>query len=105
MVAFTQVAAGVEDAHRALMDRVEILVRERTGEGANASGGPGGPVRVPACDGRLTLADIERQAILATLERCNGHRQRTAAALGIGVRTLGMKLRAWKDSGLVAPSR
>ncbi len=106
MEAFTQVAAGVEDAHRALMDRVEALLRERRAAGgAGAESASAAPLRVPACDGRLTLADIERQAILATLERCNGHRQRTAEALGIGVRTLGMKLRAWKESGLVAPSR
>jgi DNA-binding NtrC family response regulator len=38
---------------------------------------------------------------LATLERFGGHRDRTARALGIGVRTLGMKLRRWKDEGLV----
>jgi DNA-binding NtrC family response regulator len=51
-----------------------------------------------------TLADIERQIIVRTLERHDGHRQRTARALGIGVRTLGLKLRKWKDSNLVAQS-
>lgn len=40
-----------------------------------------------------TLADVERQVILTTLERHDGHRARTAAALGIGVRTLSGKLR------------
>lgn len=40
-----------------------------------------------------TLADIERNVILATLERFDGHRARTAQALGIGVRTLSGKLR------------
>ncbi|MCA9241096.1 MAG: hypothetical protein KDA37_12890, partial [Planctomycetales bacterium] len=40
-----------------------------------------------------TLADIERHVILETLERHDGHRARTAQALGIGVRTLSGKLR------------
>ncbi|MEQ8847913.1 sigma-54 dependent transcriptional regulator [Botrimarina sp.] len=42
-----------------------------------------------------SLADVERQLILATLSRFDGHRQRTADALGIGVRTLSGKLRAY----------
>ena len=45
------------------------------------------------------LADIEKQVILSTLRRFKGHRVRTAGALGIGVRTLGMKLKKWKDEG------
>ena len=54
-----------------------------------------------ACDGELTLEDIEREAILATLEVNRGHRQKSARALGIGVRTLGMKLKRWKEAQLV----
>jgi DNA-binding NtrC family response regulator len=50
------------------------------------------------------LADIERQVILSTLERFRGHRIKTASALGIGVRTLGMKLKRWKDEGVLAGS-
>lgn len=49
-----------------------------------------------------TLEDIERDAIVQTLARYNGHRQKTADALGIGVRTLGLKIRKWKDENLVA---
>ncbi|MEM9374380.1 MAG: sigma-54 dependent transcriptional regulator, partial [Planctomycetota bacterium] len=36
--------------------------------------------------GDRTLEEIERDTIVATLQRFNGHRQRTAKALGIGVR-------------------
>ena len=43
------------------------------------------------------LADIEKQVILTTLERFKGHRIKTASALGIGVRTLGMKLKKWRE--------
>jgi len=48
------------------------------------------------------LEEIERQAIVETLERFRGHRQKTAEALGIGVRTLGLKLKKWKEDQLVA---
>ncbi|MAC19128.1 MAG: hypothetical protein CMJ23_05495 [Phycisphaerae bacterium] len=55
-----------------------------------------------ACDGQLTLADIERETIVATLKRNSGHRQKSARALGIGVRTLGLKLKKWKEDEIVA---
>jgi DNA-binding NtrC family response regulator len=45
------------------------------------------------------LADIEKQVILSTLHQFKGHRLKTAGALGIGVRTLGIKLKRWKDEG------
>jgi DNA-binding NtrC family response regulator len=53
------------------------------------------------CDGALTLDEIERRSIVATLERHRGHRQKSAKALGIGVRTLGLKLKKWKEESLV----
>lgn len=48
------------------------------------------------------LEDMERDAIVQALRRFNGHRQKTAVALGIGVRTLGLKLKKWKEMKLVA---
>ncbi|MCC6239990.1 MAG: sigma-54-dependent Fis family transcriptional regulator [Phycisphaerales bacterium] len=45
------------------------------------------------------LADMEKQVILTTLDQFHGHRIKTARALGIGVRTLGMKLKKWKEEG------
>ncbi|MFT3786060.1 MAG: sigma-54 dependent transcriptional regulator [Tepidisphaeraceae bacterium] len=45
------------------------------------------------------LADIEKHVILETLRKFRGHRVKTATALGIGVRTLGLKLKRWKDEG------
>ena len=47
------------------------------------------------------LSDIEREVIVETLQRFNGHRVKTARALGIGVRTLGLKLKKWKEMQLV----
>lgn len=49
-----------------------------------------------------SLQDLERHAITQTLIRFDGHRQRTAQALGIGVRTLGLKIKKWKEQGLLA---
>jgi DNA-binding NtrC family response regulator len=43
----------------------------------------------------LSLHDMERQLIEATLERFQGHRARTAEALGIGLRTLSGKLKEY----------
>ena len=54
--------------------------------------------------GDTKLSEIERETIVATLKRFNGHRQKTAKALGIGVRTLGLKLKKWKEEALVAPN-
>jgi len=60
--------------------------------------------RASELPGDRTLADIERETIVATLQRFNGHRQKTARALGIGVRTLGLKLKKWKEESLVSQS-
>jgi len=43
----------------------------------------------------LSLHEMERKLIEATLEHYGGHRAKTAAALGIGVRTLSGKLRQY----------
>jgi len=43
----------------------------------------------------LTLAEVERRHVLATLDRFHGHRADTARALGIGENTLWRKLKAY----------
>jgi transcriptional regulator with GAF, ATPase, and Fis domain len=43
----------------------------------------------------VTLDEMERRLIVATLQRCDGHRGKAAEALGIGLRTLSGKLRAY----------
>jgi DNA-binding NtrC family response regulator len=47
----------------------------------------------PIVQAGLSLEAMERQLIEATLQQFGGHRERTAGALGIGVRTLSNKLR------------
>lgn len=47
-------------------------------------------------EGRM-LQDMERKLIEQTLVRFDGHRAKTAKSLGMGVRTLGMKLKQWRE--------
>lgn len=62
---------------------------ESPGESASADGTPASlPVGT-------SLEEMERQMIVATLEHFDGHRAKTAEALGIGVRTLSGKLRSY----------
>jgi two-component system, NtrC family, response regulator HydG len=63
-----------------------------------------GSVAAQSLAGR-PLADIEKQVILSTLQQFRGHRIKTATALGIGVRTLGMKLKRWREEGEFVESR
>ena len=43
----------------------------------------------------LSLEEMERKLIVATLEHFDGHRAKTASALGIGIRTLSGKLKSY----------
>jgi DNA-binding NtrC family response regulator len=45
------------------------------------------------------MADIEREAILRTLEHTGGHRARAAQLLEIGLRTLQRKLKEYGEVG------
>jgi DNA-binding NtrC family response regulator len=46
-----------------------------------------------------TLAQVEREVILATLARCGQHKERTAAALGISLKTLYNRLKQYGLQG------
>jgi len=46
--------------------------------------------------GRM-LEDMERKLIEQTLRQYGGHRVKSAKALGMGVRTLGLKLKQWRE--------
>jgi len=51
-----------------------------------------------------SLEEIEREQVVRALGQFNGNRTHAAKALGIGVRTLGLKLKKWKQENLVAQS-
>jgi two-component system response regulator FlrC len=50
-----------------------------------------------------TIADVERQMILNTLDHCLGNRTHAAKVLGISIRTLRNKLNQYKDEGTNIP--
>jgi two-component system, response regulator FlrC len=51
-----------------------------------------------------TVADVERDLILDTLDHCLGNRTHAANILGISIRTLRNKLREYSQAGLAIPS-
>jgi DNA-binding NtrC family response regulator len=50
-----------------------------------------------------TVADVERDLILDTLDHCLGNRTHAANILGISIRTLRNKLREYSDAGMPVP--
>ena len=90
-----------------LMERVSILAESETIDAETVAGwlepDPDRQDEQCAFDERMNLAQMERCMIERTLDRFDGHRQKTAEALGIGVRTLGMKLKAWREEHAMAP--
>ena len=51
-----------------------------------------------------TIADVERDMILNTLDHCLGNRTHAATILGISIRTLRNKLNQYKDEGVDIPA-
>lgn len=51
-----------------------------------------------------TIADVERDMIINTLDHCLGNRTHAANILGISIRTLRNKLNEYKDSGIDVPA-
>jgi len=75
----------------------QALIRQPAPIGAET--GPKS-TRVPV---GTTLADADRELILATLKRCRGVRKRTAAMLGISAKTLYNKLEEYGQDGHAVP--
>ncbi|MCB1721617.1 MAG: sigma-54-dependent Fis family transcriptional regulator [Alphaproteobacteria bacterium] len=76
------------------------------GEGAERSEAGEGiqnPGAVESLVGR-TIAEVERDMIINTLEHCLGNRTHAANILGISIRTLRNKLNAYKDEGVDVPT-
>jgi two-component system, response regulator FlrC len=69
----------------------------RVGSVANANYIPGAMV------GR-TVADVERDLIIETLQHCLGNRTHAANILGISIRTLRNKLKEYTDKGINVPN-
>lgn len=50
-----------------------------------------------------TVADVERELILNTLDHCLGNRTHAANILGISIRTLRNKIKEYSDAGIAVP--
>ncbi|MDA0997682.1 MAG: sigma-54 dependent transcriptional regulator, partial [Proteobacteria bacterium] len=93
--------------HRAVLlaagpniDAAAIFLTSSDGGGAaqRDSGGEGGNLV-----GR-TVADVERELIIETLDHCLGNRTHAANILGISIRTLRNKLKLYGDEGFRIPN-
>jgi DNA-binding NtrC family response regulator len=51
-----------------------------------------------------TVAEVERDLIIATLRSCNGNRTRAAKTLAIAVRTLRNKINEYEAKGVDIPA-
>ena len=78
---------------------------------AKAGATAAAPVRAPAASGPAitiaigtSMADAERQLILATLEHFNQQKERTAAALGVSLKTLYNRLKEYAADKVDAAS-
>jgi DNA-binding NtrC family response regulator len=58
--------------------------------------------RVATALANHTMADVERIAILATLDCSRGNKTEAARRLGLTARTLSNKMKIWRQAGLVA---
>jgi len=61
-----------------------------------------GPISASSPLANRQLADLEREAILCTLEATRGNKTEAARRLGVTARTLSNKMKLWRDLGLVA---
>ncbi len=87
-----------------------ILLPDGTGL-AEAAEGPGPAAKAAATAETMTramvgrtVADVERDLILDTLDHCLGNRTHAATILGISIRTLRNKLNQYSDEGIEVPA-
>jgi DNA-binding NtrC family response regulator len=71
----------------------------RAAEAAPASAAGGARVRIPGS----SLAELEREAILRTLEAVSGSTSRAASMLGISPRKIQYKLKEYQQAGAITP--
>src|SRR6185503_1138998 len=77
-------------------DDTRTITREHLPENYRTPQAPAAPPRPEAAQSR-TMEEIEKEAILKTLQQTGGNRTRAADLLGIGLRTLQRKLREYEQ--------
>lgn len=89
---------GVLLANAGIMDVDAIQLKSGSNNETESSGGDS----TTALVGR-TVAAVERDLIIDTLDHCLGNRTHAATILGISIRTLRNKLRQYNDDGFKVP--
>jgi DNA-binding NtrC family response regulator len=90
-------------------DAIRLPDGSRPGDPAAGAAAPGGAAQDagdPATGQPLvgrTVADVERDLILDTLNHCLGNRTHAANILGISIRTLRNKLKLYSEEGVTVP--
>ena len=87
-------ASVLTTSGRVTADELRRWLAAGSGSGERQAPALRSPVQAP-CSPGVSLEEMERRLIEATLDRFGGHRARTAKALGIGIRTLSGKLRQY----------
>lgn len=86
-----------------ILNKAPAPVQAATQEQAPAVQSLQNPNAVEALVGK-TIAEVERDMIVNTLEHCLGNRTHAANILGISIRTLRNKLNQYKDEGVDLPA-
>jgi len=92
-------------ANGAMIDTDAIMLTGSRHGAEPAAAQPAKSGQVPGPGGLVgrTVADVERDLILETLQHCLGNRTHAAGILGISIRTLRNKLQQYREEGLAVP--
>lgn len=85
---FDQIGSDEANASTSIIGALNNVQDQSTAEGADTG--------TLSTGEELTLDEVEKRVIFETLRRCKGNRTRTAEKLGISLRTLRNKLKAFK---------
>jgi len=85
------------------IDATAILLTSQDSAGEAETSRPGGDDATQQLVGR-TVAEVERELIIDTLQHCLGNRTHAATILGISIRTLRNKLKQYGSEGFNIPS-
>jgi len=80
-----------------------IMLNSERGAAAGAADAAGDAATTAGLVGR-TVADVERELIIDTLQHCLGNRTHAANILGISIRTLRNKLKQYGEQGFQVPT-
>ncbi len=94
---------GVVDADAIMLTDIGAAAQDAGPGSAQGESAPAGDSADTAGLVGRTVADVERDLIIDTLGHCLGNRTHAANILGISIRTLRNKLKAYTDQGLAVP--